>query len=285
MYPFVVCLTHDIDRVVKTYQYISHALKALIQRKGRRVFYHLASLFGSNPYWNFKEIMRIEESFDVRSTLFFLNESFPFKLFSVSSWNRSLGYYKFLDPKIREIIKTFDRGGWEIGLHGSYNSYRNLALLKSEKHALEEIVGHEVIGIRQHYLNLVIPDTWRLQKEVALKYDASLGIKNNVGFPENHYHPFRDEASGMVVLPLAIMDKYLFELSIHLDDAWNRCLAVIDEAEKKGALLVVLWHQRVFNEKEFPGYKLIYTKIIEECKRRNALFKVGREVYEEFSDK
>jgi len=44
--------------------------------------------------------------------------------------------------------------------------------------------------------------------------------------------------------------------------------------------LSILWHQRVFNEKEFPGYLEIYEKIIQECKKRNAWFATGKEIYE-----
>ena len=66
---FVVCLTHDVDRIRKSYQYITHFIKT-----GK--LYHIASLFSKkNPYWKFNKIMEIEERYEVRSTFFFLNES------------------------------------------------------------------------------------------------------------------------------------------------------------------------------------------------------------------
>lgn len=279
---FTVCLTHDVDRVRKTYQYLSHFAKELRHGRFARAFYHVASIFGDEPYWNFERIKDIESSYGVRSTWFFLHETFPFQLFSPRSWPLSLGCYSLDDPDVRRAVVELDRGGWEIGLHGSYLSYRDGDLLRAEKKKLDEVLGRPVVGVRQHYLNLTIPDTWRSQRECGLAYDASLGIRGAVGFPHDCYVPFVDPGSGMTVLPLAIMDKYLFETSGSVEEAWERCLAVIEEAQEKGACMGVLWHQRVFNEREFPGYSTVYRRIIEECLERGARFRLCKEVYEQY---
>ena len=146
-----VCLTHDVDRVCKTYQYITHDLLHL-------KFTKLGSIFSKeNPYWAFKKIMSIENEYQVKSTFFFLEESLPFKFFSPKNWKLSLGKYKFSTPPVYNIIKELDANGWEIGLHGSYNSFRDYSLLSREKNNLEKVLAKPVVGIRQHYLNLDIP--------------------------------------------------------------------------------------------------------------------------------
>jgi len=67
-YEFAVCLTHDVDRPYKTYQGPYYAVTD-------RDLSQLRSLFSSNrPYWQFEEIMALEEDLGVRSTFFFLNE-------------------------------------------------------------------------------------------------------------------------------------------------------------------------------------------------------------------
>ena len=66
---FAVFLSHDVDRVRKTYQYFTHFI---IEKR----VYHLFSLFKkSNPYWCFEKIMDMERKYDVRSTFFFLKET------------------------------------------------------------------------------------------------------------------------------------------------------------------------------------------------------------------
>ena len=73
---FAVCLTHDVDRVKKTYQYLTrfeHFLKKLeIKNAFNEIFCFLKFYFSKDPkkdpYWNFEIIMEIERKFGVRST-------------------------------------------------------------------------------------------------------------------------------------------------------------------------------------------------------------------------
>lgn len=270
----IVCLTHDVDRVFKTYQYITHDLR----------YFNLSNLKGlftkKNPYWNFETIMSLEDKYHVRSTFFFLEETIPFKMLSPPNWKLSLGKYRFSDPAVADMVQKLDAAGWEIGLHGSYNSFKDVNLLKREKANLEKVLKKSVVGIRQHYLNLDIPDTWVRQKKTGFLYDTTLGIKNDIGFPRNKYRPFFDSNSGLFIIPLALMDGYLFNRGRSLEHVWEKCLSIINVAEKNEATLTVLWHQRVFNEKDFPGYTQIYERLIIECERRNAKFMTCKDLLE-----
>lgn len=276
-FDFTVCLTHDVDRIRKTYQYITHDL-----RHGKIIkalFIHPET----DPYWNFDIIMRMERELGVRSTFFFLNESIRPNFFSPKSWILSFGRYDIKEPEIVEIIKSLDKGGWEIGLHGSYNSYLDKALMKKEKEDIETVLGKPVIGIRQHHLNLVIPDTWIIQKSLGFNYDATFGPKRDIGFLEDQFDPFIDTDSQLLIIPLAIMDGNLFrKANNHTEKAWQIAKRLIDIAEQRHAHLSVLWHQRVFNNNEFPGYMEVYQKIIVECKKRGARFLTCRQVSEEY---
>jgi len=277
---FAVCLTHDVDRVDKLW---FHSLYYdLLKNKGK---INLQSSKRKNPYWNFEFIMDLEKKLGVRSTFFFLNETIPLSLFRPAQWKLSLGRYSLREKRIQKIIRDLDSGGWEIGLHGSYNSYQDQNLLKKEKQELESVLGGKIWGIRQHYLNLDIPETWRMHWEIGLKYDSSFGFNRDIGFKDNIYRPFKPLENKFMVLPLALMDICLFSQSNDYDEIWNRCLKIIDKAEEKKAVLTVLWHQRAFDKIEFPGYILIYKKLIEECKNRNAWFCLGKDICRKFRDK
>ena len=272
---FTVCLTHDVDRIRKTYQYVTHDI-----RKGR--FSNIRTLFnGSLPYWTFEKIMAIEEMYDVRSTFYFLNETIPFKPFSPSNWKLSLGRYRVNEPSVVSLMRELDAGGWEIGVHGSYNSYKDLNLLKDEKAAVEDALGKEAPGIRQHYLNLEIPGTWKLQHQAGFRYDASFGLNKGVGYRDGRYHPFTDTESGMYVIPLAIMECYLFGTSGNDPETiWKNTLRVIDEAQQHNGVLTILWHPHMFCKEDFPGYTEVYQRMIEETKERGAEFLTCRELWE-----
>jgi peptidoglycan/xylan/chitin deacetylase (PgdA/CDA1 family) len=264
---FRICLTHDVDRIHKTYQYLTHDV-----RRGR--LRHLGTLLnGESPYWCIDDLMRLEDRFGVRSTFFMLEESIQPEWLRPSSYKLAFGRYRFSDPRVARAIREMDANGWEVGLHGSYLSFRSLELLRREKASLESVLGHGVVGIRQHYLNLDVPDTWRLQREAGFEYDASYGRLGDIGYLDERRDVFRDAATGMHVVPLTLMECYLFaRAGYDVERAWELALAQMDEAEAHAGLFVVLWHQRMFNEREFPGYRDVFTRIIREGQARGAPF-------------
>ena len=264
---FALCLTHDVDRVDKSWWHCAY----YFAKTGNP--YHLKSIFTKKkerPYWNFERIITIEQKHGVRSTFFFLNETKKLEILKSETYKLNLGRYALNDPKIIEIIKLLDGSGWEIGVHGSYDSCNNKELLTQEKRELEKILGRPVVGIRQHYLRLEIPETWKIQQEIGFKYDASFGFRDRVEFRDGKLLPFRPIGGEFVVIPLAIMDSPLFNSSADIKDAWLKCEKMINLAEKTGAVLTILWHNNRFNDHEYPGQTRVYEKIIEESKKRNA---------------
>jgi len=274
--PFGVCLTHDVDRVKKTYQYLTHSVRNRSPKPLLGIMRKQAE-----PYWQFDNIMRIELELKVRSTFFFLNESFRFNPLKPSTWPMSLGRYDMESERIKAMIRRLDEGGWEIGMHGSIRSYADGEMLAREKAALEHILGHGINGIRQHWLNLEIPDTWVRQAKVGLRYDTTFSDRYTVGFKDDIHHPFSPEnLDDFVVIPLSIMDTYLFGQCTNLEDAWNVVEGMIDTVERNRGVLCVLWHQMVFFEQDFPVHVAIYKKLIEECKGRGAWFGTCQEVHD-----
>ncbi len=274
-----VALSHDVDRTRKHYQYFSYLAKSLIKKDFDNAKYQIQSFFSKKePYWNFPEIIRIEEDLEVKSTFFFLDESIPFRLFDKKNWQLSLGRYNIREKKITEIMQYLDKNGWEIGVHGSYLSYNNENLLKKEKNNIEDIIGHNVIGTRQHYLNRD-DSTWKIHKNLGFKYDSTWGLTRSFGFKDGKILPFRPFNDDFLVIPLIIMDTPFIESKEH----WLNYEKLINEIEQHNGILVINWHQRVFNEKEFPFYKDAYVRIIEDCKSRNAKFATLSELYKEIS--
>jgi len=111
-YEFAVCLTHDVDRVYKTYQSVYYSLT-------ERRLHHLKSHFSdAKPYWQFEEIMALEDRLGVRSSFYFLDEKRllthkpPSEWLQSTNWIRYTGHYDITDPSIVDTIQTLDRGGW-----------------------------------------------------------------------------------------------------------------------------------------------------------------------------
>lgn len=269
-----VCLTHDIDRTRKTYQYLTRDLKSLRFCN----FYTLVN--GSKPYWQFENMIELEEKYGATSTNFFLHETAPFEFTKPTRWHISTGRYSIKEPEVKRIIRFMDEKGWEIGVHGSYYSYNRLDLLRFEKHVLEDVLGHEVKGIRQHYLNLDEPLTWQLQKQAGYVYDSSLGRTDRSGYIDHRDSPFTDTSSKMVVIPLTLMECYLFkEAGYSPKTALQLAISWMNYAQEREIPYTILWHQRMFNEEEFPGYRWVYEEILKEAVGRKAEFITCEQLY------
>lgn len=272
---FAVCLTHDVDRPYKTYQSVYYAITE------RRPHHLRTALSGENPYWQFEEVMALESELGVRSSFYFLNEP-PIgakpkhQWADPGRWIEHLGRYEITAPEIRDVIRRLDDGGWEVGLHGSYDSARDENRLHHEKTVLDEIVGHATKGVRHHHLRLDRPETWRVHASMGLQYDTSLGSSTTCGFSHG-YRPLRPFDDDFLVFPLTIMEV---GLSGDTDRAWRECERLLEEARANDAVMTVLWHPRYFNEREFPGYRGLYERLIERALEMGAWIGPPGECYD-----
>ncbi|WP_049999148.1 polysaccharide deacetylase family protein [Halococcus sediminicola] len=259
MAEFALCLTHDVDRPYKTYQAISDTLVERDPARLRALSPHV------NPYWQFDTLMQLEEDFGVRSALYFLSERglwnrSPREWLRPRYWLEHLGRYDVSAPRMAKVIRNLDAGGWEVGLHGSYDSYDDRERLATEKGMVERVLGHRLRGGRQHFLNRA-PATWDHHRAIGLEYDSSLGSSIDYGFTHGYdlVHPFDDE---FTVFPLTLMEVALFEQHENIETAWNACEELLAEAAANDAVMTVLWHPRYLSG-DFPGYRTLYRRLIE----------------------
>ncbi len=263
-----LALTHDVDRTKKSYQYVSGFLKAISKGDISNALYHMKRPKDKEPYWNIYDIAALEDSYGLKSTFFMLDETIRFNPLKPKTFVLAYGRYDPFEPKIQEAIRYLDSKGWEIGVHGSYLSYNNKELLGREKARLESIVGHPIVGTRQHHLNLD-ENTWKIQEELGFIYDSTWGFNNDIGIKEGKIMPFYPNNNKFVVFPLTVMDVCF----MNIENRWEKFHKVLDEIEEKGAIMVVNYHHRVYDEREYPGYKSSYIRIIETALKRNA--KIG----------
>jgi peptidoglycan/xylan/chitin deacetylase (PgdA/CDA1 family) len=265
--------------VYKTYQSLYYA----VSKRDPAQFLDL--LPNRRPFWQFRDIMALEDSLGVRSAFYFLNEQHLFRDKSVTSWLRPANWRLFVgryspdSSDIAEIIRELDGRGWEIGLHGSYESYRDRDLLAEEKATLENVLGHSVLGGRQHYLNLERPETWEHHAAVGLSYDSTLGSATEYGFSHG-YDPIRPFDDEFVVFPLTLMEWTLPDVESDPEHAWSECVRLLEEARDNGAVMTVLWHPTFFNERDFPNFGTIYRRLIERALEMGAWVGPPAELYQ-----
>ena len=100
---------------------------------------------------------------------------------SLKSWFFDPGY-KPDDPRILAFVKNRSAQGFRFGLHPSYDSYEDMALLTVERERLEAVLCKPVKMVRQHWLRFSWRRTWESQEEAGLSYDTTLGFNDRPGF-------------------------------------------------------------------------------------------------------
>ncbi len=252
--PYVLCLTHDVDRMTKQwYHYIFYARYGI----GRQLASLGEKMRGDEPYDNFKRIVDLEASYGAKSTFLFLNESH--KELSTSF----MGRYDIHSKRVRNVIRWIDKQGWEIGFHGSYYSYNNYELMKQEKDALEQIIGHPVVSTRQHYLNRD-ESTWQIQKRIGLKYDSTIGNKQTTGedFPVLPYWT----KEGILEIPITVMDTVSMKNDAEVSKVQEACRKV----SEKGGVVMLNFHQRQLRGTEYPFILKAYRGLLKRAKEDGA---------------
>jgi peptidoglycan/xylan/chitin deacetylase (PgdA/CDA1 family) len=260
-YEFALCLTHDVDRPYKT---PFHA--AYYAAREKRPAHLRDALPDSNPYWQFEDIMSLEADLGVRSAWYFLtsrrlSELPPGTMLDPTTVMQQFGRYDVRMSDIAAVTRRLDADGWEVGLHGSYHTATDPERLEHEKNLIEDVVGHSILGGRQHYLRLSVPETWRYYADLGLRYDTSLGSTTTSGFTDGYgiKRPFDDE---FAVFPLTLMEQTLPDPQHRFEDARRVCDELLAEATANDAVLTALWHPRYFNETEFPGYRRLYRYLV-----------------------
>ena len=270
--PFAVCLTHDIDAVyASTLDKSIDTLKQAVHGRFRESVTSVRQVFSKkHPNTNFEDIMNLEERYNARSSFYFL---------ALDPADQDFFYP--VEDLHQEIGSIQDRG-WEVGLHGGHQGYRDLTKLRREKKKLEKITGRPVTGCRNHYLNFMVPDTWELMKNAGFTYDCSFGYADCAGFRNGMCHPFRpynlhtDRSIDILEIPQIIMDDSLSDLYMRLDSgtAWEITRRLIDTVAGYHGVITLLWH----NTTLFGEQREFYEKILQYCAGKQAWMTSGEQI-------
>jgi peptidoglycan/xylan/chitin deacetylase (PgdA/CDA1 family) len=273
---FALCLTHDIDSVyssllvkgLKVFNdlrsgYFSDAKQSLIQMQTKRL-----------PWCNFQDIIALEKDYGATSTFFFLvldpdSEDYTYDI-------------EDLESDMGMIVDE----GYEVGLHGGHHTYINCDEIREKKRRLEKLLNEPVVGYRNHYLKIKVPETWEYLSKAGFRYDSTMGFADCAGFRNGMCYPYRpfdlrtNQVMDIVEIPLAIMDKTLFSyMHLDLDLSWKLIRQIIENVKQCHGVLNVLWHNNCMT----GDYLVLYKKMLEYCSHDGAWIASGKEVYEWWS--
>lgn len=170
-----------------------------------------------------------------------------------------------------DIIRKYD-SSYGSGLHPSYRSSGKLKVLNTEAERYSGITGHSPDRVRQHWLLLRMPETYRLFEEAGFKTDYSMGFADEPGFRAGIARPFRfydlerDRVSGITVVPFQVMDGTLKKyLSLSVEAAIETVTGLISVTRKAGGLFVSVWHNTSLTERDgWEGWRAVFEAMLNE---------------------
>jgi len=262
---FVVCPSHDVDMVTRTWtprqvgRSLSTALsgsrgraraEAVLKACGRAVVFRTSRAPSSAA--TLQRCIEIELARDIRGSYFFTVHP-PGR----ASWYDSVytvdDRLVFGDQRrrVRDVMNELAQAGFDVGLHGSSASATDGRLLSAQRAALEDASGAEVRTIRQHWLHWDVRLTPAAQAAAGFTADSTLGFNRNVGFRAGTSFPFflstPDPFRPVDVLevPLIAQESALFgPNALKLDESLAREVVqtLVDRVASVGGVFTALVH-------------------------------------------
>lgn len=268
---FGAVVTHDIDIARRS---IGGSLRLLFKKEPaggfRGLLDSLKSTLGGglNPYDKIPQWVEFEENLGITGSTYFV----------FAGDRRHPDDPKYRLDDMAESLTNISKGGCEVALHSGIG-YQDGLGLKECGRSLERITGRGVPGVRPHYLKANIPAYWRNAEDSGFSYSSCLGFDDRAGYfcgidlPFVPFDAEKDEALGIVEIPIAIMDcGVIGDGSAISEETVAKGTDIIDGAADSGGLVVFDWHQRTLYDPDYPGWGELLSRLIKYAKTRGAYF-------------
>ncbi len=157
---------------------------------------------------------------------------------------------------------------YPVGIHPSWKSNENAAVLKKEKNILDNIAGKPVKLSRQHYIKFNLPDTYEkllqagIEKDYSMGYGSINGFRASVASPFYWYNLKKEEYTSLIIYPFCFMDANAhFEQKQNTNHSLKELMHYYEMCKKVNGLFITIFHNYMLgSEKEFEGWSELYQK-------------------------
>lgn len=290
---FAVHLSHDMDVLGGRYQlwrrysgWSAGAAAAMAKGDLHRARMQLAKIrrfltTSEDHHYTVPRLLELEAKYGATASYYFFCSD------DLKTRGRHAGrMYRLEDSLAAEAVRLVRQASSEAGVHAFPEDCTDARLLRNRRELMESVSGEPCIGIRQHYLHMDIPLTWRAQHQAGFGYDATLGWNFNIGLRAGTCWPFHvwdgqaGEALELMEIPLTAMDG---ALSYKWPDcqSWMANLKpLIDAVQQTGGVMSFLLHPERMDEVDYPGLSIFYEEFLATMKSRGGYLASGREIYQ-----
>jgi hypothetical protein len=220
-------------------------------------------LFGrsTDPYDTFDYQFEIHEKFSISPIYFFL-----------------LGDYGINDKNTPAKNKTFQSliksisDYYEVGIHPSYASNKNVDTLTKEIKRLQTLTHRNTTKSRQHFLKLNLPNTYRNLIDIDILEDYTMGYAEKSGFRASICSPYyfydldTEVETKLRLYPFTLMEAtYQYYKNTSPEKTIEEIIALMQKVKDVDGTFISVWHNESLSEKGiWKGWKIVYEKMLKE---------------------
>jgi hypothetical protein len=292
-YPFIACLTHDVDNPSIRQHKWDHTMfgflyRAMFGSLGNflRERIRIRSLLTNwvtalklpfvhmglaKDFWCGFDDRYLELEKGLNSTFFVI----PFKSDPGKNSSGQAPMFRAARYGAEDIADTIRKlmiAGSEVGLHGIdawIDSTRGLAELEE----IRRLTGLSEIGVRMHWLYYDQQSPVNLEKAEAA-YDSTIGYNETVGYRAGATQAYKPlTATRLLELPMHVMDTALFYpayLDLSPQKASTLLGQMVDNVGWFGGCLTINWHDRSLSPERL--WHACYRDLVQDLRSRGAWF-------------
>lgn len=250
-----VRLSHDVDAISKTLpirikQGAFRTVAALRRRSGRvGATGPVSFVTRRGDWWHIDDVLRMEDEAGVAATF---NVFADPRRRTPARWLMDPGY-RLDSSKGARLIAALRGSRAEVGLHPSFDSWRDPDLLADQRAHLEEHLGRPVRRVRQHWLRFSWERTWAAQAAAGLGCDATLmfndrpGFRNSAAIEWHPWNPLTGSPHEISAVTSCFMDSHQYDYSDLAGTAHLAARTLVDECRAVGGTAEFLWHPHTLN--------------------------------------
>jgi len=164
--------------------------------------------------------------------------------------------------RMKTIFLLCQERNYKIGIHPSYNCWKDEKMLQNEKEKLENLINDTIDISRQHYLHFDFKTTPKILDHLAIKEDSTLGFNDRIGFRCGtgfgyHLYDFENERPfKFIETPLVFMDSSLLnETNYDLEKTTQLWRSFLDK-NKLYTKITFNFHNTRFHDAKIHGIPL-----------------------------
>ncbi len=264
--PFTFLPTYDIDMA------FSYLHKGLLRNAGGFLkspsLHRIKVLLGleRDPFDSFGWLNQLHSKYGLEPIYFFLMA------------NENGLYDKNILPHKKAMLKLIRAHAkkYAIGIHPSWQSGDQPALLEMEKDQLASIAQIPITNSRQHYIRLTLPYSYRLLVEQGITDDYSMGYGSINGFRASVASSFywfdlqKNEATSLRIHPFCYMEaNSYYEQKYTPAAALDELMQYYSICKAVNGQMITIWHNNFLGtDPQFIEWSAVYREFVSYVKNK-----------------